>query len=114
MPICGSSLGCSSGNRNESQMISGKKKIHKNQNEHVCASEADHASEFTTAAVKVNKTTSALHKHRAIQSGASRQSLRRFVEEAFNDFRITGRCECLNAKSRYHSILDITPNLESL
>lgn len=70
-------------------MMTGKKKIHKNQNEHVCPSETNHGSEFTTAAVKVNKITSALHKHSATQSGASRQVICRSVEEALNGFSIT-------------------------
>lgn len=87
MPICGNSFGCSSGNRNESQMMIGKKKIHKNQNEQVCASETDHRSEFTTAVMNVNKMTKALHKHSAIQSGTNREIIRRSVEEAFNGFQ---------------------------
>ncbi len=64
-------------------MIIGKKKTHKNQNEQVCSNETDHGSEFTTAAVKVNKMTTALHKHSATQSGANRQIIRRYVKESF-------------------------------
>jgi len=86
--ICENSFDCSSGNRNESQMMNGKMKSHKNQNEQECASETDHCSEFTTAVVKVNKMTTALHKQSANQSGASRQIIPRSVEAAFNDFRI--------------------------
>ncbi len=67
-------------------MIIGKKKIHKNQKEQICPSEADHGSELTTAAVKVNKMTTAHHKHSATQSGASRQIIRRQGEEAFIGF----------------------------
>jgi len=89
MPIWRSSFGCASGNRNESDMMIGKKKIQSNQNEQVCASEADHGSEFTTVAVKVNKTTTALHKHRPTQRGANRQIIRRFVEKVF-----TGLLHC--------------------
>ena len=84
--ICGNSFGCSNGNRSESQMMIGKKKIHKNQNEQVCASENDHCSEFTTAVVNVNKMTTAPHKQSATQSGASRQIIRRSVGEAFTGF----------------------------
>ena len=67
-------------------MIMGKKKTHKNQNEQICSSETDHCSEFTTAAVKVNKMTTAHHKHSATQSGASRQIIRRYDDEAFTGF----------------------------
>ena len=85
-PTCKNGFGRSSGYRRESQIIIGKKNIHRNQNEQACASETDHRSEFKTAGVKVNKMTNPLHKHRATQSGTSRQIIPRSVEEGFNGF----------------------------
>ena|ERR1035438_2346450 len=88
-PACKKTFGRSSGNRKESQTISGKKKNHSSQNEQVCASETDHGSEFTTAAVKLNKMTKPLHKHRANQSGVSLNFVTLSMAEAVNGFRIT-------------------------
>ena len=54
-----------------------------------CASETDHGSEFTTAAVKLNKMTKPFHKHRANQSGVSLKFVTLSMAEAVNGFRIT-------------------------
>ena len=68
-------------------MISGKKKIHKNQSELACATETVKGSEFPTAIKNVNNMTSPNHKHNATQSGASRRIIRRSVKGEFNGFQ---------------------------
>jgi hypothetical protein len=86
---CKKIFGRSKGNRNESQTIGGKKKSHNSQNEQVCVNETDHGSEFTRAAVKLNRMTKLPHKHRANQSGASLDFVTVSMVGAFNDLSIT-------------------------
>ena len=88
-PACKKILGRSNGNRKESQTIGGKKKSHSSQNEQVCTSETDHGSEFTRAAVKLNKITRPPHKHRANQSGASLDFVTLSMLGAVNGLKIT-------------------------
>ena len=105
-PACKNNFGRPSGYRNESQIIIGKKNIHRNQKAQACASETGHRSASKTAGVKVNRITSPLHKPRATQSGASLSLFHLSFEDVVNDCgialpaRMLKRCNLMVISSK--------------